>query len=121
MKNATSTVATLGPVGRADVKWWLETLPKWPRRSYLRPAQETAINTTNVVTNACRTGLSAVMGTKWFASAWPSEWLDLGQGGKDLFMPFMELAAVVVAIRTWVREIEGMWKLQPSHILQRRA
>ena len=28
MKNATSTVATLGPVGRADMKWWLETLPK---------------------------------------------------------------------------------------------
>jgi hypothetical protein len=101
LRRATGPMVALGPVGRADALWWLAYLPEWPGRSYLRPASEDRRNTTSITTDACQDGMAAVMGSKWCHAKWGEGWLRRATRDKAVSMPFLELASVVIAIRTW--------------------
>jgi hypothetical protein len=108
LKEAEGPMVTLGRVGKADALWWLHYLPSWPGTSYLRPAAELRSNTTTLVTDACKDGMGAVFGKRWIAMRWSEQWIKQGTREKAISMPFMELAAVVVAVNTWATEVARM-------------
>jgi hypothetical protein len=97
----------LGPVGKADVHWWLRFLPKWPGRSYLVEDQPNGENSVAIVTDACKTGWAALLGDRWLGERWSEEWLTKAEVLVDVSMPFLELAAVVIALNTWSQELTG--------------
>jgi hypothetical protein len=105
LRRASGPMVSLGPVGKADAQWWLKYLPTWPGRSYLRPATEGQSNTTNISTDACREGMAAVFGTRWCQSRWSEAWIKRATREKTVSMPFLELAAVVIGVRTWASDL----------------
>jgi hypothetical protein len=107
LRRAAGPMVSLGPVGKADAQWWLKYLPTWPGRSYLRPATEGQSNTANISTDACRDGMAAVMGTRWCQNRWDEAWIKRATREKTVSMPFLELAAVVIAVRTWALELSA--------------
>jgi hypothetical protein len=104
---AESHMVQLGPVGKADIEWWLHFLPKWPGLTYIPDPVETVSNSVALVTDACKEGFGAALGQKWLHGPWPEEWLEKAWVEKDLSMPYLELGAIWVAARSWTDLFRG--------------
>ncbi len=98
----------LGPLGKLDVKWWREFLPTWPGTSYFTPPVEAKAQSRALVTDACLTGMGAVLGRKWIYLQWDNDWLGraMATGDGSTSVPFLELAAVVIAVKSWIHELK---------------
>ena len=101
---AENGVVTIDTCSKLDIKWWLKMLPGWNGLSLFRISGETL----KLATDACLEGFGAVFGKHWFAGAWPTELTALARRAKTNSMPFLELAAIVLALTTWGNKLRLM-------------
>ena len=61
-----------------------------------------------MATDACPQGFGAVFGCDWLSGLWPKRWLILAKRSKSHSVPFLELAAIAIAVNTWGSRLERM-------------
>jgi hypothetical protein len=87
---------------RKDLDWWLRFLPEWQGTAAIPTRDWTAQTTIKFNTDASTgQGMGAVFGKQWVSHMWSPDELKLAQREEKLSAPFLELAAIAIAIDVW--------------------
>jgi len=92
---------------RNDIEWWLEWLPKWSGISTISSIPWTPSQAFHIYTDACLTGGGAWFQNEWVYFRWSAEVLAAARRTKRVSMPFLELLAVVQAVKLWHKQLQG--------------
>ena len=85
----------LNKEAKADIGAWSEFLQGYNRSSLFLDNAWVSSNTLHLYTNAASSGgYAAVLGSNWFAGAWPESW-------RSHNIALLELYPIVVAVQLW--------------------
>ena len=85
---------------RADIKWWLDFLPTWNRKSIIPESFSVTAHDIKLFTDASSHGFGAIYNNAWIQAAWPVPYTHHSIDYKELF-------AIVAAAITWGSNWEG--------------
>jgi len=94
---------------RGDLKWWSRFMQQYNGVSMLPESKWTESWSTecSLFTDACKTGYGAVWGKDYLYGQWSPQQLDRASGSEAIVISVLELAAIVIAAKSWGKKWEG--------------
>ena len=84
----------------ADIKWWIDFLPTWNKKSLIPENFEVTSTDLKLFTDASNQGFGAIWGDTWIQGQWDNNTTKFSIDAKELF-------AIVAASVTWGHNWEG--------------
>ena len=85
---------------RADIKWWIDFLPHWNRKSIIPETFYLTSSDIKLFTDASSLGFGAIYNNSWIQGRW-------GPQFDNLSIDYTELFAIVAAVLTWGAQWQG--------------
>ena len=85
---------------RADIKWWIDFLPHWNRKSITPETFYLTSSDIKLFTDASSLGFGAIYSNSWIQGCWGPQFDNLSIYYKELF-------AIVAAVLTWGAQWQG--------------
>lgn len=91
----------------ADVAWWHTFAQEWNGISLLYEREWTSAEKIELFTDACGSGLGALLGNEWIEARWTAAQRAAAMRAERDSMPFFEMLALVTAACTWSSRWKG--------------
>ena len=104
MKNTPKhSIRKLSSVTKKDLQWWVNFVSIYDRVSFMHELEWRKIDSV-IETDACLQGIGGFFNGEYFHSSIP----DDIKGRKDMHINKLECLAVVVALKAWGQELQGL-------------